>query len=78
MSSVAMPMADDADLYCRYSVAKIDSELINLAHAASRLRGKTFQEWLSDVVNDAAAKELGRKPIKRKPPKPRTPRKEAD
>lgn len=64
-------MTDTPEKYCSYSTAKVDSEVLNAAKAAALLSGKSFQEWLSDVANDAAAKELNRKPIKRKPPKPR-------
>jgi hypothetical protein len=73
MSLVATPMTEPKKPeYCRYAAAKVDAELVNLAHAAARLEGKTFQEWLSDLVNESAAKALGRRPIKRKPPKPRS------
>lgn len=65
------PAIDFAEEGCPYSVVKIDSDILPLAKAVALLENKPLPEWLSDIVNDAAAKELNRKPIKRKPPKPR-------
>lgn len=70
MPGVASVM-DKPPEYCRYSVAKVDVEVLVVAKAAALLDGKTIQEWLSDLVNEASAKSLNRKPVKRKPPKPR-------
>jgi hypothetical protein len=54
-----------------YRTVLVDSEVIPLAKAAALLEGKHYYEWLSDLVNEASAKSIGRKPLKRKPPKPR-------
>jgi hypothetical protein len=74
MSAVATIMSKESIEYCRYSVVKIDSEVLPLVRAAASLEHKTLQEWLSDLANDAAARRTHEKPIKRKPPKPRAPR----
>lgn len=59
--------------YCRYSMTKIDSEVLSRARAAAELDGKTLQDWISDVINEASADVVKRDPIKRKsnPPHPK-------
>jgi hypothetical protein len=70
LSPVANAMEKEP-VYCRYSAAKIDSEVLYLARAAAALDHKSIQEWLSDTVNEAAARRTGQKPVKRNPPRPR-------
>jgi hypothetical protein len=62
--------------FCTYVGTKIDDEVYPLARAAAALSGNvTVQEFISTVVNDAAAKVLNRDPIKRRPPEPKGGRK---
>lgn len=53
--------------WCRYSACKLDSQVLPVAKAAAALREQDVQEWLSDIANRESAKELNRKPIKRRP-----------
>lgn len=76
MAQVALAMAKDKPekpKYCTYSTVKLDSEVLLKARAASSLKGRRLQEWLSDLANEAAAQELGHKPIVRRRPPPRRP-----
>lgn len=67
-----MPKSDEAFPYCTYASTKIDDQLIELAQAAALLTGRrTVQEYISEVVNAAVARDLNRKPIKRRPPPPK-------
>jgi hypothetical protein len=59
------------DSYCTYSSVKVDAALVWRAKAAAAKARKTIQEWLSDLVNAEAARELGEKPVRRLPPRPR-------
>lgn len=63
----------DRTEYVSYSPCKIDSQVLPLAKAAAALKSIHFQEWLSNVINEAAAKEFGMKPIKRRPVRPKSP-----
>ena len=75
MSTLMAPsMAEEApEQFCKYIGTKIDSEVYPLARAAAALSDNaTVQEFISDVVNVAASKILNRKPIKRRPPKPKS------
>ena len=67
----AMPMSKDKIEFCTYSPTKIDSQVLPLVKAAAALMQQNAQEWLSNVANEAASKQLARTPIKRRPPKPR-------
>ena len=60
---------------CTYRNIRIDDEVLPLAIAAAALARITVQDFISDVVNIAASRELDRKPITRRPspPKPRGP-----
>jgi hypothetical protein len=71
---MAPSMAEDTPKeFCEYVGTKIDTEVYPLARAAAALSGNvTVQEFISDAVNAAAAKVLNRKPIKRRPPKPKS------
>lgn len=60
--------------FCTYASVKIDDEINPLVRAAAALVGKSTQEFLSDVANEAAARVLKRDPIKRRPPEPRKPK----
>jgi len=61
-----------APIYCEYAGTRIDSELLPLARAAAALSDDvSTQEFISDAVNEVAARVLGREPIKRRPPPPR-------
>jgi hypothetical protein len=77
MSLVATyPMSERADSagqteYCTYVPCKIDPEVLRFAKGAAAVEGKDVQDWLSDIANVAAAKILNRKPIKRRPNRPR-------
>lgn len=72
MSQMVAFMADaPRQGWCQYTGTKIDVEVLRLVRAACALRGIRMQDWLSDLANEAASKELGRKPLKRKPIKPR-------
>jgi len=67
-ATAAPTMAEDTD-HCTYTGTKIDDAVLPLAKAAAALSGDvTVQEFISNVVNEAAAKVLARKPIKRRPP----------
>lgn len=82
MPTLAEPMAKKPDKaegpppggYCTYASSKVDDEVYPLARAAAALRGQTTQEFISDVVNEAASKLLKREPVKRRPPEPRKPK----
>ena len=63
----------DRTEYVSYSPCKIDSQVLPLAKAAAALKSIHVQEWLSNIVNEAAAKELGMKPIKRRAVRPKPP-----
>ena len=56
---------------CTYVGTKIDDEVLPLARAAAALTEVDAQDFISDVVNEAASKVLNRAPIKRRPPKPK-------
>lgn len=71
-SAVMDDMAKQTSEFRTYISMKLDRDVIPLAGAASKLAGQALQDWASDVLNEAASKVLGRKPIKRKPPKPRS------
>lgn len=60
--------------FARYAPTKLDAAVMPKAKAAAALKEQTVQEWLSDIANEASAKQLGIKPIKRLPPKPRKPK----
>lgn len=72
MSPVAlMPESSKKSEYCIYTSLKIDVDVLNVVRAAASLDGgKLMQEWASDVLNQAASKAIGRKPLARKPPPP--------
>lgn len=70
MVTLALPMQKKSE-FAEYDSVKLDDEVHPLARAAAALQGKTTQELISDAVNDYAAKVLDRKPIKRRPPKPK-------
>lgn len=57
--------------FCEYVGTKIDKDVLPLARAAAALSGKDAQDYISDVVNEAASKVVNRAPIKRRPPKPK-------
>lgn len=59
--------------HCTYVGTKIDDQVLPLARAAAALSGKDAQDFISDVLNEAASKILNRPPIKRRPPKPKKP-----
>lgn len=61
----------DSVEFCTYSSVKLDSEVLPAVKAAAALDRLSVQEWLSDLANAAAAKRLGKKPVKRRPPPPR-------
>lgn len=67
-------MAKPEPDYCTYAVVKLDDQIVPLAKAAASIVGKKFQDWLSDLANEAAAKVLRLKPIVRRKPKPREPK----
>lgn len=68
---VAPAMSAPSEEYCVYVSVKIDAEVLKVARAAASLDDVDTQDYISDVVNAAASKRLGHKPVKRKPPKPR-------
>lgn len=70
MSQVAFAMAETSE-FCNYTTTKVDDEVLPLVKAAAALTGLKVQEFVSNVLNDAASKAIGRKPIKRKPPRPK-------
>lgn len=57
--------------YAVYVSVKIDVEVLKLAKGAAGVSGLAVQDYISDVVNVAASKELNRPQVKRKPPRPR-------
>ena len=57
--------------YCTYANCKLDTQVLRLVKAAASLADQTIQDWLSDVANKEASKELGRKPIVRRESPPR-------
>jgi hypothetical protein len=63
---------ETAPNYCTYASSKVDDEVYPLARAAAALRGQSTQEFISDAVNELAAKVLSRQPIKRRAPEPKT------
>lgn len=73
MPSVAAPPMPKSDpTYCTYASTKLDDQLVDLAQAAALLTGRrTIQEYISDAVNEAVARDLKRKPIARRPPPPK-------
>lgn len=78
-TAVLQPMAKKPQkpetAYCEYTSTRIDTVLLPLARAAAALSGDvSTQEFISDAVNEAAARVLGRHPIKRLPPPPPKPR----
>lgn len=62
----------DPEEYAVYISVKMDADVLKLAKGAAGVLGLSVQDYISDVINVAAAKELNRKPVKRKPPRPRT------
>lgn len=70
MVQVLTPMA--AREFCTYSTIKIDSELLPLLKGVAGFRKTSTQELASDILNEWLAKELDRKPLKRRTPKPRS------
>jgi hypothetical protein len=69
LAAPPMPKSESAN-YCTYASTKIDDEVLPLAQAAALLTGRrTVQELISDAVNEFVAKALGRKPVRRRPPK---------
>ena len=66
-----MPKKPSAD-FCTYASVKLDDRVLPLARAAAALSGDvSTQEFISDVVNLAASRVLGREPIPRRPAPPR-------
>lgn len=59
------------DGHCEYVGTKIDDHVLPLARAAAALTGLDTQDFISNAVNEAASKVLGRAPIKRRAPKPK-------
>lgn len=57
--------------YATYVSTKIDDEVHPLARAAAALQSISVQEFISNAVNEAAAKVLSRPPVKRRPPEPK-------
>jgi hypothetical protein len=74
-SAPVRPMAKSkpAPEYCTYAPARLDDEVLPLVEAAAALSKprKTIGEWLSDVANEAASRQLERKPIARRPAPPK-------
>ena len=52
--------------YCTYTSVKIDDEVARRVRGAAGVAGESVQDWVSDVLNDAAAKILGLKKIQRR------------
>lgn len=71
MSQMVAAMPENKQRWCEYTGTKIDAEVLRLMRAACAIEGVRMQDWLSDLVNEAASEILGRNPIKRKPPKPK-------
>lgn len=59
--------------YCRYTTVKVDVEVMPFVKSAAALAGKSVQEFVSDLLNEATPKASGHKPVKRKQPPPRRP-----
>lgn len=60
------------DEFCEYVSTRLDRDVMPRAIAAAAMSGKkSAQEFISDVVNEAAAKVLGVPPVHRKPPPPK-------
>ena len=72
MVATIMAKKETEQPHCTYASVKIDDKILPIAKAASSLQGKSVQEWLSDLANQAASKFLGRDPIIRRPIKKRT------
>jgi uncharacterized protein (DUF1778 family) len=70
VSTLAPPMPKKTE-YVAYVSTKIDDEVHPLARAAAALQGVSVQEFISDAVNEAAAKILNRQPVKRRPVEPK-------
>jgi len=62
--------------YCTYASLKIDSEVLAVVKFAADLAGQKVQEYVSDIMNEISAKATNRKPVKRRPPRPRRPRRQ--
>lgn len=58
---------EQAQELCTYTSVKVDDQVLPLAKAAAALAGQKVQDWISDFLNEAAAKALGKKSIKRRP-----------
>lgn len=71
MVAAVETMHENTSDFAKYSTMKVDVEVLPLAGAAAKLDGKRVQDWVSDLINVHASKVLKRKPITRKPPKPR-------
>lgn len=67
---LAPPMPKETK-HATYDSVKLDDEVHPLARAAAALQQISTQEFISNAVNEAAAKVLNRTPIKRRPPKPK-------
>lgn len=63
--------AEETTDYCTYGTVKVDEEVMYLVRQAAPKMRKSVQEYVSDLLNQAAAADLGAKPVKRKLPKPR-------
>lgn len=57
--------------FAEYDSVKLDNEVHPFARAAAAILGISTQEFISNAVNEAAAKVLNRTPVKRRPPKPK-------
>ncbi len=57
--------------YCVYTSTKIDDQVMPLVRIAAIDKGMAVQDYISDVMNEIAARDAGRKPVKRRPPMPR-------
>ena len=67
MVAAAFPMTEKNSDFCEYTSTRVDSDVLKLVKAAAALDGKRIQDWISDAVNDVAAKRLKIPPVKRKP-----------
>lgn len=69
MTQVANLMADETEEadFCTYTTVKIDDQVIPFIKAAAALAGLSVQEYVSNHMNEIAAKALRNKPIKRRP-----------
>lgn len=70
LSLVATAMSEEVE-HCTYASIKLDDAVLPFAKAAAAIAGLSVQDWLSDLANEHSARALGRKPVKRRPPKPR-------